>query len=289
MLEKCKITGFADEIDTQFDVQIQVLELLGQKYLELRAADGIGVADMDIKKAAELKKKMTDRGIAVSAIGSPVGKIGIEEDFEPHLELFKHIVELAQYFETPNIRMFSFYLPEEEEPEKYRNQVFERIGKIVDCAESENVKLLHENEKGIYGAMALQCQHLFHEFYGEHFQGIFDFANFIQCGQDTREAFKLLEPFISYIHVKDAIWGSGEVVLPGEGDGQLPYLLSQMDKNNFEGYLSLEPHLFHFAGLEKLEKIPGVKKESSSIAAYTAAYHSFEKILDTGYLPRRPI
>ncbi len=280
MLEQCKMTGFADEIDAQFDVQLEVLESLGQKYLELRAADKVGVANMSMVKAAELRKKMADKGIGVSAIGSPIGKIGIGDDFEPHFETFKHIVELAQFFGTPYIRMFSFYLPKDGDVSQYQGQVFERMGKLVDYARTEKVTLLHENEKGIFGAMAAQCRILFDEFYGDNFQGIFDFANFIQCEQDTKQAYELLAPFISYIHVKDAIWGSGEVVLPGKGDGNLKYIFSQLDERGYQGFLSMEPHLFHFVGLDDLEKAPGEKKESNGIAAYKAAYKSLREILE---------
>lgn len=281
MLEKCKITGFADEIDSSFDEQLRVLGELGQMYLELRGADGIGVADISMEKASELKRKMSDKGIGVSAIGSPIGKIGIEDDFEAHFEIFRHVVELAHYFDTPYIRMFSFYLPDENQPELYRQQVFERIGRLTDYAAREAVVLLHENEKGIYGAKASRCRNLFDEFYGEHFQGIFDFANFIQCGQDTEEAFAVLEKYIAYIHVKDALCENGEVVLPGQGDGKLQNIFRLLDGCGFQGYLSLEPHLFHFAGLDRLEKTPGKKKESNGEAAYKAAYDSLKKLLFT--------
>ena len=63
------------------------------------------------------------------------------------MKKYKHIVELAHYFETPNIRMFSFYLPDENLPEKYRDKVMERMEKLVDYAKQEAVTLLHENEK----------------------------------------------------------------------------------------------------------------------------------------------
>lgn len=280
MLSQCNITGFADEIDAQFDIQLQVLESLGQKYLELRAADGIGVADISMEKAGQLRKKMEEKGIRVSAIGSPIGKIGIGDDFEPHFERYKHIVELAHCFGTSYIRMFSFYLPEEGEYRRYQEQVLDRIGRMVDYAEKERVTLLHENEKGIYGATAEPCRILFEMFYGEHFQGIFDFANFVQCRQDTKAAYEMLQPFIAYIHVKDAVWESGEVVLPGHGDGNLAYIFSQLDQRGYAGFLSLEPHLFHFAGYDKLQKTPDEKKETDGIAAYRAAHDSLKKILE---------
>ena len=279
MLEKCRISGFADEIDQNFDEQIRVLSELGQKFLELRGADGIGVADLTMEKAEQLKEKMNAAGIGVSAIGSPIGKIGIQDAFEPHFESFRKIVELAHFFQTPYIRMFSFYLPGEEDPEKYREEVFERMEKLVAYAERENVILLHENEKGIYGAMADPCRKLFERFYGEHFQGIFDFANFVQCGQDTLEAYEMLEPYIRYFHVKDAIWENGEVVLPGQGDGNLREIFQRAAANGYEGFLSLEPHLFHFQGFDQLEQGSGAKKEGNGAMAFRAAHSSLLKLL----------
>ena len=50
MLRDCLISGFADEINRDFGVQLKTLQELGQKYIELRAADGIGVADMTTAK-----------------------------------------------------------------------------------------------------------------------------------------------------------------------------------------------------------------------------------------------
>ena len=95
MLRDCLISGFADEINRDFGVQLKTLQELGQKYIELRAADGIGVADMTTEQAKGFHDRMSAAGIRVSAIGSPIGKIGITDDFEPHFEKFRHVVELA--------------------------------------------------------------------------------------------------------------------------------------------------------------------------------------------------
>ena len=280
MLEKCRISGFADEIDGSFDVQLSVLQELGQKYLELRGADGVGVADFTMEKAAQLKEKLDAAGIGVSAIGSPIGKIGIDDEFEHHFEKFKYIVKLAKFFDTKYIRMFSFYLPEGAKPSEYLGKVTERLKKLIDYAKQEDVVLLHENEKGIYGENAACCLDLFQELYGDHFKGIFDFANFVQCRQDTLEAYELLKPYIVYIHIKDAIWKNGEVVLPGTGDGHVEECLKKFDAAGFSGYLSLEPHLFHFAGFDSLEKGPAAeKKESNGVRAYKAAHATLQQLL----------
>ena len=46
----------------------------------------------------------------MSSIGSPIGKIFIDEDFPPHLERMRHAAEVAHFFGAPYIRIFSFFL-----------------------------------------------------------------------------------------------------------------------------------------------------------------------------------
>lgn len=286
MLETCKITGFADEIHRDLDVQLQVLAELGQKYIELRGADGINIADMTMENAADFKARMDAQGVKVSALGSPIGKIGITDDFEPHFEKFKHVVELAKFFETSYIRMFSFYLPHDCKKEEYREEVMARMARMVDYARQQGVVLLHENEKGIYGEDALGCKDLMEQFYGESFKCIFDFANFVQCRQDTMEAYELLKNYIHYFHIKDAMWENGEVVPAGKGDGQVAIILGLMEDKGFEGFLSLEPHLTNFAGLAQLEREEDMQgkaveklEEKKGAIAYELAHRSLCELL----------
>ncbi|MBE5960969.1 MAG: sugar phosphate isomerase/epimerase, partial [Lachnospiraceae bacterium] len=250
------------------------------------SADGINIADFSMEEAKKVKERLDAQGVKVSALGSPIGKIGVTDEFESHFEKYKHVVELAKVFETPYIRMFSFYLPEGGRKEDYREIVFERIEQMVDYAAKNDIVLLHENEKGIYGDQAPRCLELMKRFYGEHFQCTFDFANFVQCDQDTMEAYELLKPYIKYLHIKDALWESKEVVPAGEGDGHVAKILGLLDKNGYEGFLSLEPHLFQFKGLEKLEKnakshvgMNSITVQSKGAAAYQYVFKKFEKIL----------
>lgn len=272
MLDQCQISGFADEINEDFNVQLDVLKELGQKYIELRSADGIGVADLTPEQAGVLGQKMEAADVRVSSVGSPIGKIMITDDFEPHFETFRHVAELAKLWSVKYIRMFSFYIPEGEEPEQYREEVLTRIKRMVTYAGEQGLILLHENEKDIYGDTAPRCLELMEACYGESFQCVFDFANFVQCGQDTEEAYEMLKPYIKYIHIKDAKMEDGEVVLPGDGDGHVKSILSRLDEAGYNGFLSLEPHLVSFGGLEKLEKSAQERRLNDGIDAYRQAY-----------------
>ena len=46
-------------------------------------------------------RRLEEKKIRVSAVGSPIGKIGIGDDFEPHLEKLAHVMRLAKIWDTP--------------------------------------------------------------------------------------------------------------------------------------------------------------------------------------------
>ncbi len=283
MFEHIVLTGFADEIDSSLDTQMQVLDKLHMNHIEMRGVDGKNLVDYSKDEAKEIKRRLDERGFLLSAVGSPLGKIGILDDFAPHMELFKHTVELAHIMDTPNIRMFSFYMPQGWDIAEYRGKVMEQLGSFADYAETNDVVLLHENEKGIYGEMADDCAEIMKHFYGEHFKAVFDFANFVQAGQNTMEAYELLKPYIAYIHVKDALYADGSVVPAGYGDGQVKEILTRLREDNYTGYLSLEPHLSDFTGFANLEKDGRIERKLSGEEAFTLAHASLVKLLEEIY------
>ena len=279
-----KISGFADEIAQELDVQIEAVSRLGIQYIEMRGVDGNNLIYHPDAKVKEIKQKLEDAGIKLSALGSPLGKIGIEDPFEPHFEEFKRACEIAHRMDTKNIRMFSFYIPEGKEKE-YKGKVFDRLGRFADYAGRNDIVLLHENEKGIYGAKAPECLEIMKKLGSDHFRAIFDFANFVQCGQDTLEAYNLLKDYVDYIHVKDARKENGTVVPVGYGDGNVEAILKKLFASGFDGFLSLEPHLFDFKGFEGLERGRTASLSQSGQAlsgaeAFAVAHRALCEVLD---------
>ena len=275
------ISGFSDEIDPMIDVQFAHLKQLGIDYFEPRNVDGTNIADITEEKAKELKKKMEQAGIQVSSIGSPIGKIPITDPFAPHLEKLKHVIKISKILGTKYIRVFSFFIPEGEKPEQYRDEVMRRMRAMTELAEQEDVILLHENEKEIYGDIAVRCKDIFDTVQSPNLRGVFDPANFIQCGQKVYpEAFEMLRPYIVYMHIKDAL-EDGKVVPAGMGKGELPLLLRSLKDSGYHGFLSLEPHLGEFKGLADLENGNLMKGlEESTPAKFTLAYKSLAEILE---------
>lgn len=281
-MEHIILSGFSDEIAPELDLQLAALQEWDVTHLELRAADGVNVSDFTPEKVREVKAKLEAAGISVSSIGSPLGKIGIQEDFAPHLDKLKRTLEIQKELGAPYVRMFSFYIPQDQNPADFREEVLDRLGRMVEEAKAWDSVLLHENEKDIYGDNASRCKELMDAFYGPHFQAVFDFANFVQVGQETLPAYELLKPYVTYVHVKDAQWGTGTVLPAGQGDGHVGEILADLIGGGWKGFLSLEPHLTDFAGLAALEQDP--QKRGSALdgkAAWKLALDALHTILET--------
>ena len=245
-MKSFQLYAFADEASKFIDGQIEAMKRNSLLGLEIRNVDGENISKITKEKAKEVKKKLDDAGFAVWSLGSPFGKIKLHEDFEAHLELFKKGLENAHILGAKKIRLFSFYMPKGEDPAPYRDEVISRLSRFVELAEGSGIVLCHENEKGIYGDLAARCVQI-HEALPS-LKAVFDPANFVQCGQDTKEAFALLKPYMEYMHIKDAL-ADGQVVPAGKGAGNLKYLLENCPCDT----LVLEPHLKVFDGLKDLE------------------------------------
>lgn len=279
MLENCKLSGFADEIASDIKIQVKLLKELDIQFMELRSANGKNIVDYTLEEAKILKKYLCEKEIKVSAIGSPIGKILITEDFEAHFQLFQKIVEIAKIMETTYIRIFSFYIPEGKAPEQFEAEVLSRLERMIVYAKEHRVILLHENEKGIYGDVASRCLKLFEYFHSDYLKCTFDFANFIQCKQETLEAYEMLEQYIEYIHIKDALFSTGEVTPAGEGDGKVREIIIKLERKGYNGYLSLEPHLADFAALKTLERNAAERTLTDGETAFCIAYQALKRLL----------
>jgi sugar phosphate isomerase/epimerase len=238
------LSGFGDEISPDLEIQLDVLVSEGFSYLDLRSVNDINILKLTNKEIMDIKKRLDARGFKVSSIASPIGKISITDDFDTHLNDFMRAIQLAKYFETPYIRIFSFYIPKEEDPYKYREQVLRRMVELTQIAEKEGVLLVLENEKDLYGDNGARARDILEHVNSPHLRFLFDPANFVQVQvQPMTDAYPYVKDFIEYVHIKDALMKTGEVVPPGEGDGELRALIAALKERNYSGFMSIEPHL----------------------------------------------
>lgn len=238
------LSGFADEIDPDLQTQCDVLTELGIRYVEFRSAWDINVLNLDDGQIDEVVRILTRNNLSVSSIGSPIGKINIEDDFTAHLTRMDRALTVAQKLNAPYIRVFSFFLRPDQPPAVHRDEVIRRMRVIADMAHTAGVVLLHENEKEIFGDVPDRVLDIVESVNLPSLKLAWDAANYVQVGVTPfTEAYPILRPHTAYIQIKDAVMATGDVVPAGEGDGQLRDTIRALATDGFDGFFSMEPHL----------------------------------------------
>jgi len=238
------LSGFADEIDPDLQTQCDVLIELGIRYVEFRSAWDVNVLDLSDKQIDRAAGILAANNLSVSAIGSPIGKINIEDDFDAHVTRMDRALTVARKLKAPYIRVFSFFLRPDQQPETHRDEVIRRMRVLAEMAQTAGVVLLHENEKEIFGDIPERVLDIVESVNLPSLKLAWDAANYVQVGVTPfTEAYQALRPHTVYIQIKDAVMATGEVVPAGDGDGQLRDTVRALAADGFDGFFSMEPHL----------------------------------------------
>ncbi|MBQ0125214.1 MAG: sugar phosphate isomerase/epimerase [Clostridiales bacterium] len=277
------ITAFADEASDSLDGQIKALARNGIKYIEPRSMSG-SVCDKTDDELKEIKKKLDGAGIKVSSLGSPIGKYKIEDDFAPHFEKFKRALRVCEIFETPLMRMFSFFV-KPEDYDKYRGEVMSRLSAMLTEAKAHGVTLCHENESDLYGQNPERVADLLDTL--PELYAVFDAANYVMNGQDAVSGMTATLKRLKYMHVKDALATERKIVAAGEGDGAYSDAIERANAyTNERIYLTVEPHLFEFAAYSRIDShtLSTVRTFNGSDESFDFAVESLKKLLiELGY------
>ncbi|MDD4164686.1 MAG: TIM barrel protein [Eubacteriales bacterium] len=270
------LSAFADEIDANFDVQLNALKKLSIGMIELRGVDGKSFVDLTENELYTVRKKLEDNNITISALGSPIGKIAVDGDFEAHKKLFLKVMDIGDFLGCKRIRMFSFYPAEGISDSEFEAKVFCMIGELLEMAEKRSFVLCHENEKDIYGCSPERELKLVKHFNGR-LRIVLDPGNFEFCGIDGSNAYELLHEYIDYMHIKDAD-ANGIIVPPGKGISPIKKTLAALrrDRPDEDVILTIEPHLIMFTGLSSLSKVDDIKHKYS----FSSPFEAFKTAVD---------
>ena len=275
-----KICAFADEASEKISGQIAAMKRNGISMLEIRGVDGTNISEISADKAREVRRMLDAEGMSVWSMGSPIGKISLGDDFAPHVETFKRILENADILGASKVRLFSFFPIKGESDEVTLHKVLERMSVLCDLT-PDHITLCHENEKKIYGETPERCLDIHKAF--PKVRAVFDPANFVQCDVDTLHAWELLKDYVEYMHIKDA--RADHVVVPaGQGLGNIAAIAKQYIAQGGQVF-TMEPHLNIFAGLDKLENgeslKAGVQNYANNDEAFDAGVGAFKSIVAT--------
>ncbi len=260
------LSAFADEVSADPAEQLDCLRDNGVRHVEFRSIFGTNVMDLSDSQHADFRGLLRSRGFGLSAIGSPIGKVPIGEPFGPHVDRFHRAMVLAEFYGTPNIRIFSFYLPAGDDPSRSRSEVISRLSQMAEMAEERGRTLFLENERGIYGDTAARVLDVLEAVDSPSLVSAFDPANFLDVGQDVDEAWSMLRSRVRHFHVKDFDLKTRTHVPAGQGDGKIPKLIADAVVHGYDGFCTLEPHLIvaaqshGFTGPERFGEAASVLK-----------------------------
>jgi sugar phosphate isomerase/epimerase len=274
------ISAFADEAGITPEEQIEALQRNGIRFIEPRFFNKKGVLTLSDEELIEIKKALDKANIKVNSLGSPIGKYPINEPFEKHLEDFKRAIEVCKILDTKNIRIFSFFIPNGEPPEKYSDEVIARMTRFSEIAKKNGITLNHENEKDIFGQNPPEVDYLVENLPDIKF--IFDGANYRMAGCDVHAGMSASIKNFGYFHIKDAIHEAQTIVPVGEGEAHYEDMIRLVDEK-IDGtvYMTIEPHLHVFDAFKSIDntELRGKYSFASNREAFDFATSALKKLL----------
>ncbi len=247
-----KLSAFADEYADSTLEQLEAVKGFGIGHIEVRHLNGKNISVLTSDEVKEAKKAFDNYGVGVSALGSPIGKVKLDGDLDAHLEMARKVFEAANALETKYVRMFSFYAPDGKNIVDMRDEVFSGLERLVALARQYGVVLCHENEANIYGDVPERCLDILTYFGGE-MKCVFDMGNFVlENVNPYPDAYEMLKDHVAYFHIKDALY-EGAIVPAGKGQAKIKEILdAHRSYSEKDFFVSLEPHLQTFSGLNAL-------------------------------------
>jgi sugar phosphate isomerase/epimerase len=267
------LSAFADEIDPDLGVQLEVLRELKIGYLELRSAWGTNVLKMDGGQVETIRRSCELSGVKVSCIGSPLGKSPIEGPIEDVLEDLGRVFRVAKSLDTSRIRIFSFYPSGEDGLDGNLRGSISRLTQMALEAENHDKLLLLENETGLVGDTPERCHAIVSGVKSPSLQFVWDTGNFAHAGLagSVDKGWPLLDEYTDHVQVKDHRHSDGVTVPAGEGDGQVQELLAKLRDRGGDVFLALEPHLVKGADRRGGKGIDAMRRAAAALREVMAA------------------
>lgn len=263
----CVIT---DEISQDFNHALKVASEYGVKTVDLRKIWNKNIVLFNNDELEKLKEILNKYEMKVAVITGPFGKCNLpgakytttkKESFRKNpdynLSLFERLVEISGYFDTPFIRIFSFFKRGSKGIKDRWQKMINIMKTYAEKAEKSNKILLLENDYYMFVDDIKSTKYFFEEIDSDAIKLILDPGNYYVKGEsttvDTYEYF-YKKNLVRHIHIKDPIrryfhlFANFTVV----GEGKIDYipLFKQAIDHGYNGYFSLETH-----ALRKKEKI----------------------------------
>jgi sugar phosphate isomerase/epimerase len=164
-------------------------------------------------------------------------------------------VDMAELFGAKVVRIFSGDRAEGLTFDEAKVWIIAGLKEAAAYAQSKGIALCLENH-GVFAGKASQVTEIIREVGSAALRSTFDTGNFLLVDENPSSAVEQLLPLISHVHLKDfkavapgeqpgktytSLGGqvyAGQA--PGEGDVDLPFILSRLHGSGYDGWLSVE-------------------------------------------------
>lgn len=261
-----KFSGFTDEAGKDLDTQIRATQKLGWEFMSLRMVGDKNAHDLEGADFDQLCEKLDAANLKVAQFGSLIGNWAksIHTDWSITEAEINRAIPKMKALNVQFIRVMS-YAQEAWGAEQYESERFDRLRRIVDRFQEEGLTAVHENCMNWGGFSAEHTLELVDKVPG--LKLTFDTGNpvfqrdrskgNVEAGfpwQKSFDFYQAIKEHVVDIHIKDAIMhseeGEPEYTWPGEGEGNVLEIVKDLKASNYQGFISIEPHIakvFHLA------------------------------------------
>jgi sugar phosphate isomerase/epimerase len=253
-----KLGVITDEISQDFEQALAFLTLYSLRFCELRELWGKNIMNASQQELERAKQLLREHGIRVTNIASPIFKYDLPELPAPASQrdvfraqftdrdtdkLLRKAAELSHFFNTPLVRIFSYWRVEN--PEKAYPFVRDRLARAAAFARSHAMIFCLENEHTCNVGTGRELARMLKAVNSPHLRGVWDPGNAVTLGEapypDGHDAVRGL---FDHMHVKDLRKDSGNWIwLPvGQGVADFPAVFTALRRENYSGTISLETH-----------------------------------------------
>ena len=268
-----QLAAITDEISQEFEYALDVMLEYGVLGAELRGLWGTNISELSDEQVFRAKKALAARGMKAVGLATPFFKCDLEptktnpgeasgpmhlataRPLDKQLEMLQRCIRLAHSFETPLLRVFSFWNREPLTPE-IEAQIVDSFEAPLKLAEKEGIVLGLENEHACFIGTGVQAARVASSIASQNFKIVWDPGNAFNADENPFPlGYEAIKPYLIHVHLKDARMAETQDhglqpkwCVIGEGEIDYPGQFAALKADGYSEYLSLETHFIPETG-----------------------------------------
>ena len=201
-MKRTDLFVLVDEFGSNIDKLIEIAIINNFHRIVISANENIKLSEFIINNSQEIKKKLEDAQLSTWAISSQIGKVNFLDDFDYHINQLKNTLKVANILNTDNIIINSFFVPQYLNRDDIKNEVIDRLRKIVEICLKAGIYPLLENTAGTFAESYEYSIILYKEL--PMVKGLLNFSETLLIGEDLLDTWNKTKKHIDYLNIGSA-------------------------------------------------------------------------------------